>query len=193
MLQIFMVPRWCILITQHDIAPPAGKDIATLLHECSTLRQTKKCEQNTACIGMKCIRSSWSPEDEPWGFYNPLTWSSTTNKSKFTLNMSTSTSCIDKKTLQTFRVPRWWNLMTNFSSAVTSRLNFLIHNDGLIDGLSWKGSDIRGPHRMDRDKFADPVTFHFAPSNSDVIINFSMQSFYRCEHVSMLTSAFRLF
>lgn len=42
----------------------------------------------------------------------------------FTLNMSTSTSCIDKKTLQTFRVPRWWNLMTNFSSAVTAGWTF---------------------------------------------------------------------
>lgn len=130
-----------------------------------------------------------NPEDFTIPWHDPAQPTSPS----FTLNMSTSTSCIDKKTLQTFRVPRWWNLMTNFSSAVTSRLNFLIHNDGLIDGLSWKGSDIRGPHRMDRDKFADPVTFHFAPSNSDVIINFSMQSFYHCEHVSMLTSAFRLF
>lgn len=34
------------------------------------------------------------------------------------------------------------------------------------------------------------ILLHFAPSNSDVIINFSMQLFYRCEHVSMLTSAF---
>lgn len=66
-----------------------------------------------------------NPEDFTIPWHDPAQPTSPS----FTLNMSTSTSCTDKKTLQTFRVPRWWNLMSNFSSAVTSRLNFLIHNE----------------------------------------------------------------
>ena len=143
----------------------------------------------TVCTGTKCNRSSCSPEDEP------LTWSSTASKSKFHLKyVDIYIMHSQKDCLQTFRVPRWWILMTNFSAGWTFWFVMKVSiNIVTFDGMSWSRSDIHSLHWMDRDKLADPVMFHFAPSNFEMIIKLIMQPFYHCEHVIMLTSAFQLF